>query len=150
MSSLHRNRRILVAEDDPDDRVLLEEALSEIDIECEVSFVTNGEDLMDYITERGVYEAAGSAPRPALIILDLNMPRKDGREVLRELRSYPATQIIPVIVMTTSITEDDIGYTYELGASSYIVKPMAFEDLVETLRLLLRYWFELVKLPVVM
>lgn len=149
MSSLRQNRRILVAEDDPDDRVLLEEALSEIDIVCEFSFVTNGEDLMDYITERGEYEAPGSAPRPALIILDLNMPRKDGREVLKELRSLPGTQLTPIIVMTTSIVEDDIAYTYELGASSYIVKPMAFEDLIETLRVLLRYWFELVKLPVI-
>jgi CheY-like chemotaxis protein len=138
---------ILMAEDDADDRLLLKDALSESQSEADLRFVENGEELMDYLARRGKYQQTDAAPRPRLIILDLNMPRKDGREALREIKANPELRLIPVVVLTTSGADTDIDQIYELGANSFIVKPVQFEQLVNLMRLLGQYWFGAVKLP---
>lgn len=138
---------ILMAEDDPDDRLLSEEALEEARLANELRFVEDGEQLMDYLYRRGDYAAPGAAPRPGLILLDLNMPRKDGREALEEIRSDPDLRPIPVVVLTTSKAEEDILYSYDLGVQGYITKPVRFEELIEVMRALGRYWFDIVELP---
>jgi len=138
---------VLVAEDDEDDRLMLEEAWSENRMANELRFVHDGEELLDYLRQRGRWSAPGSAPRPGIILLDLNMPRKDGREALAELKADPALRTIPVVVLTTSKLEEDIVRSYELGVSSFITKPVSFEALVATVRDLGRYWFQIVRLP---
>ncbi len=137
---------ILMAEDDPDDRLLACEAFEESRLVNELVLVEDGEELMDYLYRRGKYNEA-SAPRPGVILLDLNMPRKDGREALREIKADPDLRRIPVVVLTTSKAEEDILRTYDLGVNSFIVKPVTFGDLVEVIRTLGRYWFEIVELP---
>lgn len=137
---------ILMAEDDPDDRLLACEAFEESRLVNELHLVEDGEELMDYLYRRGNYNET-SAPRPGVILLDLNMPRKDGREALREIKADPDLRRIPVVVLTTSKAEEDILRTYDLGVNSFIVKPVTFTDLVELLRTLGRYWFEIVELP---
>jgi CheY-like chemotaxis protein len=139
---------ILVAEDDPDDRMLLKEALEENALEVDLRFVEDGEQLMEYLYQRGRYSDPTSAPRPSLILLDLNMPRMDGREVLKAIDTDPGLRRIPTVVLTTSRSEEDIDYSYSLGANSYITKPVTFGALVEMTRALSRYWLEVVALPV--
>jgi CheY-like chemotaxis protein len=138
---------ILMADDDADDRELTRDALAESRLANEVHFVEDGVELLDYLHHRGVYSQPGSAPRPGVILLDLNMPRKDGREALREIKADPKLRTIPVVVLTTSKAEEDIVRSYDLGASSFISKPVTFEGLVEVMRGLGRYWFEIVELP---
>lgn len=138
---------ILIAEDDEDDRLLAEEALLESHVANDVRFVEDGEQLMDYLRARGEYAAPGVAPRPGLILLDLNMPRKDGREALEEIKSDPELRRIPVVVLTTSKADEDVLRTYDLGVNSFITKPVSFDGLVDVMRLLGRYWFEIVELP---
>lgn len=138
---------LLVADDDADDCLLTREALLECRILNELRFVSDGEQLLDYLHQRGPYAKAAEAPRPDLILLDLNMPRKDGREALREIKASPALRAIPVVVFTTSKAEEDVLRTYNLGASAFITKPVTFEGLVEVMRALGRYWFEIVALP---
>ena len=138
---------ILMAEDDADDRLLLQDALKECQSEADLRFVENGEDLMDYLVRRGKFQKPDNAPRPRLIILDLNMPRKDGREALREIKSHPELCSIPVVVLTTSGADTDIEGIYKLGANSFISKPVQFDQLVNLMRLLGQYWFNVVKLP---
>jgi len=138
---------ILLADDDADDRLLAAEALEESHLNNELHCVEDGEELMDYLKHRGKYSDPASAPRPGVILLDLNMPRKDGREALREIKSDPALRAIPVIVLTTSRAEEDIYRTYDLGVNSFITKPVSFEGLIEVMRALGRYWFEIVELP---
>jgi CheY-like chemotaxis protein len=137
---------ILIAEDDPDDRLLTHDALKESRLANDVHFVEDGEELMDYLYCRGKYTDA-NVPRPGLILLDLNMPRKDGREALAEIKRAPELRRIPVVVMTTSRAEEDILRSYDLGVSSFIVKPLTFEGLVEIMLTLGKYWFEIVELP---
>ncbi len=137
---------ILLAEDDPDDRVLLRDALAEGRLVNELRCVEDGEELMDYLQHRGRYEGE-SAPRPGLILLDLNMPRKDGREALKEIKADPALRQIPVVVLTTSKAEEDIYRSYDLGANSFVTKPVTFQSLVDLMRTLGRYWLEIVELP---
>ena len=108
----------------------------------------DGEELMDYLLQRGKYSDSENSPRPGLILLDLNMPRMDGREALKEIKSNPELRSIPIIALTTSHSEDDIARVYQLGANSFITKPVSFESLVETIRCMGRYWFEVVKLPI--
>jgi CheY-like chemotaxis protein len=142
-----RSIQILLADDDPDDRMLMADALAENGSAAELHTVEDGEQLLDYLRRRGAFKKlAGTAP-PTLILLDLNMPRKDGREALREMKADPALRRIPVVVMTTSRADDDIRRTYDLGVNSFIIKPSAFADLVEILKTLSAYWFETVKLP---
>lgn len=138
---------ILMADDDEDDRLMAEEALKEAKLLNPIRFVKDGEELLDYLYQRGEYSNGNGAPRPGLILLDLNMPRKDGREALKEIKADPDLRQIPVVVLTTSIAEEDIYRTYNLGVNSYITKPVAFEGLVEVMKNLANYWFNIVKLP---
>jgi CheY-like chemotaxis protein len=138
---------ILVAEDDEDDRMLMQDALEENRLANDLHFVCDGEELMDYLLHRGQYSDPKTAPRPSLILLDLNMPRKDGREALKEIKSDPTLRQIPVVVLTTSKAEEDILRTYDLGVSSFIAKPVIFESMVQIIKALGKYWFEIVELP---
>ena len=138
---------ILMADDDADDRLLAKDALTECHLANDLHFVENGEELMDYLHRRGPYAGAGQAPRPGLILLDLNMPKKDGREALREIKSDPDLRKIPVVVLTTSKADTDIGRIYELGANSFISKPVTFDSLVNVMKVMGTYWFEVVELP---
>ncbi len=138
---------IVIAEDDPDDRLLAKEALEESRVLNELFFVEDGEELVDFLRQRGKYANPESSPRPGLILLDLNMPRKDGREALKEIKADPELRRIPIVVMTTSKAEEDIFRSYDTGANSYITKPVTFEGLVDTMKALGRYWVEFVELP---
>lgn len=138
---------ILVADDDPDDRQLTLEAFAENHLANDIRFVEDGEELLDYLNQRGKYAAPGAAPWPGIILLDLNMPRKDGREALREIKADPKTRAIRVIVMTTSKAEEDVVRSYNLSAASYITKPVTFERLVEVVKAFGHYWLEIVELP---
>lgn len=137
---------ILMADDDADDRMLTRDALAESRVLNELRFVEDGEELMDYLKRRGKF-ADADAPRPGLILLDLNMPKKDGREALKEIKSDPDLRRIPIVVMTTSKAEEDIFRSYDFGASSFITKPVTFDRLVELMRALGDYWVEFVELP---
>jgi CheY-like chemotaxis protein len=138
---------ILMAEDDPDDRLFSIEALEEAHLSNRVYFVEDGEELMDYLQCRGKYSSGKNCPIPGLILLDLNMPRKDGREALQEIKADPRLRQIPVVVLTTSKAEEDILRSYDLGVSGYITKPVTFERLIEIMKILGKYWFEIVELP---
>ena len=145
--SSHRPITILLADDDPDDRMLARDALEESRLANDLHEVVDGEELLEYLRRQGKYADPASAPRPGLILLDLNMPRKDGREALREIKADPELRSIPVVVLTTSQAEEDIYRTYDLGVSSFITKPVSFEGLVAVMKALGRYWFEIVELP---
>ena len=138
---------ILMADDDADDRMLTRDALEESRVLNELRFVEDGEELMEYLTRKGKYSNIEDSPRPGLILLDLNMPKKDGREALKEIKSDPNLRRIPVVIMTTSKAEEDIFRSYDLGASSFITKPVTFDRLVELMRTLGEYWVEFVELP---
>jgi CheY-like chemotaxis protein len=138
---------ILMADDDPDDRMLTRDALAESRLANNLYFVEDGEELMDYLRQQGKYADPQSSPRPGLKRLDLNMPRTDARESLKEIKSHPNLRHIPVVVLTTSKAEEDIYRTYDLGVNSFITKPVTFDGLVEVMRALGRYWFEIVELP---
>lgn len=139
---------ILVADDDADDRMMIREALEENRLANHLSFVEDGEELMDYLLQRGNYADATKFPRPGLILLDLNMPKKDGREVLREIKSDPSLKGIPVVVLTTSKAQEDILRTYNLGVNSFVVKPVTFDSLVQVIREIGKYWLKIVELPI--
>jgi two-component system, response regulator len=146
-STAPRPITILLADDDPDDRMLARDALDESRLANDLHEVVDGEELLEYLRRQGKYADPASAPRPGLILLDLNMPRKDGREALREIKADPELRSIPVVVLTTSQAEEDIYRTYDLGVSSFITKPVSFEGLVSVMKALGRYWFEIVELP---
>jgi CheY-like chemotaxis protein len=151
MSQLDPPRRpmtILMADDDQDDRELTQDALKGTSLTNEVRFAVDGQDLMDYLRRAGCYaDPLVDAPRPGIILLDLNMPKKDGREALAEIKSDEALRQIPVVVLTTSNDEADIFRTYDLGVNSFITKPVTFAGLVKVMRTWTRYWFEIVDLP---
>src|SRR6516225_11531036 len=132
---------VLMADDDADDRMLAKDAWEETRPANELQFVEDGEQLLDYLRNRGRYRDRLAAPLPSIILLDLNMPKKDGREALREIKSDPFLKKIPVIVLTTSRAEEDVSNSYDLGVNSFIVKPARFESLVEVMRCLAEYWF---------
>ena len=138
---------ILMADDDADDRMLTKDALEESRVLNELRFVEDGEQLMDYLMRRGDYSDPKTSPRPGLILLDLNMPRKDGREALKEIKNDPSLRRIPIVVMTTSKAEEDIFRSYDFGASSFITKPVTFDRLVELMKAVGQYWVEFVELP---
>lgn len=142
----HRNIKILVAEDDPDDRLMIEDGFDEARVSNSLSFVEDGEELIDYLNYRGKYHDSEHR-LPDVILLDLNMPRKDGREVLAELKADSRLQHIPVLIFTTSKAEEDILRSYKLGVAGFIVKPVTFTALVEVLRTVGNYWVEIVELP---
>ena len=125
---------ILIAEDDPDDRMLMREAFEESKLVCGLHFVEDGEELMDYLRRNGKYDDREKYRMPGLILLDLNMPRKDGREALKEIKSDPQLRRIPVTVLTTSKAEEDILRSYDLGVNCFITKPVTFAALVEMAR----------------
>ena len=147
MITSHHPIVILLADDDADDRQLTREALAENRLLNDVHEVADGEALMDYLFHRGEYAERRTSPKPGLILLDLSMPKKDGREALAEIKADPQLRQIPVIVMTTSSAEEDVCRSYDLGASSYVTKPVSFTRLVEVMRGIEQYWFEIVKLP---
>jgi len=138
---------ILLADDDEEDRMLAADALAESRVVNDLRFVEDGDELLDYLYHRGRYADPKSSPAPGLILLDLNMPRKDGREALREIKNDPDLRRIPIVVLTTSKAEEDIYRTYDLGANSFITKPVSFEGLVAVMREIGRYWIEIVELP---
>ena len=139
---------ILMADDDEEDREFTRDALQNSHLANEMRFVVDGQDLMDYLRLEGAYADGDiEAPRPGVILLDLNMPKKDGREALAEIKADDDLRRIPVVVLTTSKDEEDIFRTYDLGVNSFITKPVTFTGLVEVMRTWQRYWFELVELP---
>lgn len=138
---------ILLADDDEDDYLLTRQALEEARVMNDFRRVADGEELMEYLRRTGRFRDEASSPVPTLILLDLNMPRKDGREALREIKGDPALRHLPIVVLTTSGTEEDIVRSYDLGVNSFLKKPISFAGLVEALRVLGRYWFEIVELP---
>jgi len=147
MSLGARGITVLMAEDDADDRMLARDAWEESRPASELKFVEDGEQLLDYLRHRGRYTGRNAAPPPSIILLDLNMPKKDGREALREIKTDPLLKKIPVIILTTSRAEEDVTKSYDLGVNSFIVKPARFESLVEVMRCLAEYWFGVVELP---
>jgi CheY-like chemotaxis protein len=138
---------ILIADDDPEDRMLIIDALHESHLSNTIQYVEDGEELLDYLQNNGKYADSKQYPTPGMILLDLNMPKKDGREALKELRADARFKSIPVVVLTTSKAEEDILKTYNLGANSFITKPVSFSSLVEVMIALNNYWFEIVELP---
>jgi CheY-like chemotaxis protein len=138
---------ILMADDDPDDRNLTRDALQESRLVNDLRFVKDGEELLQYLRHQGEFSDEQKAPRPGLILLDLNMPRKDGKAALEEIKSDPELRQIPVVILTTSKADEDVYRSYDLGVNSYIVKPVTFEALVDILQTLEKYWFEIVELP---
>ncbi|EJO69826.1 MULTISPECIES: response regulator [Leptospira] len=140
---------ILVAEDDPDDRLLMKDGFRENNLANPLHFVKDGEELFEFLQNEGEYSDILKYPKPGIILLDLNMPRMDGREALKTIKSIPELKKIPVIVLTTSREEEDMFKTYDLGANSFIRKPVEFEAFLETIQALGKYWLEIVELPVV-
>jgi CheY-like chemotaxis protein len=138
---------ILLADDDEDDRLMTRDALRDARLHNDLRVVIDGVDLMDYLHRRGRHAAPGAAPRPGLILLDLNMPRMDGREALQQIKEDPDLRQIPVIILTTSKAEEDIVRTYDLGVNSFITKPVTFLGLVDVMKVFTRYWLEIVDLP---
>ena len=147
MNDPSKAKVVLMAEDDSDDRLLVKDAMTESRWEGDLRFVEDGEELLDYLKQRGKYSQPADAPRPGLILLDLNMPKKDGREALREIKADAELRRIPIVVLTTSKAGADIGRMYDLGANSFIAKPIHFEALVTVMRVLGQYWFDTVQLP---
>ncbi len=138
---------ILMADDDEDDRLMTKEAFEEARLANELRFVEDGEELMDYLHRQGKYTDPAVSPRPGLILLDLNMPKKDGREALREIKSDPDLKRIPIVVLTTSKADEDIYRSYDLGVNSFITKPVSFDGMVYIITSLAQYWFQIVRLP---
>lgn len=138
---------ILMADDDPDDRLLMEDAFAEIRLNNPLDFVADGVELMDYLHRRGAYTHLAGTQLPGLILLDLNMPRKDGREALHEIKQDEALRKIPIVILTTSKADEDLLASYKLGANSFIVKPVTFDKLVEVIRVVTDYWLCIVTLP---
>ena len=138
---------ILMADDDEDDILLTQKALRQGKLLNELYCVRDGEELLDYLFHQGAYTDAAKAPRPGIILLDLNMPRKDGREALKEIKASSNVNDIPVVVFTTSKAEEDIYRSYKLGVNSFITKPVTFDRLIEVMQMIGKYWFEIVTLP---
>ncbi|WP_461095553.1 response regulator [Spirosoma luteolum] len=137
---------ILIADDDPDDRMFLEQAMRQNGYNQVIRCVDDGEDLMAYLRREGKYSEQ-DAPWPNLLILDLNMPRKNGFQALQEIKNDPQLRRLPVIVMTTSSADEDVIRTYNLGVNSFVTKPFNFSRLVEMIGALKVYWMDTVKLP---
>ena len=138
---------VLYADDDPEDRMLVKDAWQESRLANELHFVEDGEELMDYLHRRGKYTNLVNTPLPGMILLDLNMPKMDGREALKHIKSDANLRVIPTVVLTTSKAEEDVLRAYDLGVNSFIVKPVTFQSLVDLTLAFSRYWFEIVQLP---
>jgi CheY-like chemotaxis protein len=138
---------ILVCDDDEDDRMLTAEALAESHLANDLRFTVDGQDALDYLYRRGRWSDAADSPRPGIILLDLNMPRRNGREVLEVIKADPELRAIPVIALTTSQAEEDVQATYDSGANAFISKPVTYEQLVDRMRLWSSFWLQIVTLP---
>ncbi len=147
MTDQAKSITIVMAEDDPDDRMLVQDALVTSRLINDLHFVEDGEELMDYLRREGKYTRLAKSPLPGLILLDLHMPKKDGREALKEIKSDPKLRRIPIVILTTSKAEEDVFRSYDLGVNSFIVKPLSFESLVYVMKVMAKYWFEIVELP---
>jgi CheY-like chemotaxis protein len=147
MKKLGKPITILMADDEASDCLIVKNAVEKAHLHNDLRFVANGVELMDYLNRRGKYAKASDAPRPGLILLDLNMPRKDGREALAEIKADPNLARIPVVVMTASKADEDFWRARDLGADMYLVKPVTFETLINVTKSLGRYWFEIVEMP---
>ena len=147
MSQDNRLFTILMVDDDPDDRLLFKEACEEVRLRNPLEFLENGEQLVDYLKRRGTYSDLEGEPYPGIILLDLNMPLKDGREALEEIKNDAELRHIPIIILTTSKDEDDILSSYGLGASSYIVKPISLDRLMRVVNSIGEYWVQIVEVP---
>jgi CheY-like chemotaxis protein len=145
--SINKEIIILVADDDPDDRLMIKDSFEETGMRNPVHFVHDGEELLDYLMRRGAYASLTNVRLPGLILLDLNMPKKDGREALKEIKGNPSLRQIPVVIFTTSKAEEDICRSYELGVNSFICKPLSYDVLLKTVKSLIKYWIETVQLP---
>lgn len=139
--------QILLADDDAEDRMLIIDALQESRLKNKIQQVENGEELMQYLQNKGKFSDKKQFPTPCIILLDLNMPKKDGREALKEIKADKKLRSIPIIVLTTSKAEEDILKTYNIGVNSYITKPVSFSAMVDVMKTLNKYWFEIVELP---
>ncbi|WP_298735842.1 response regulator [uncultured Chitinophaga sp.] len=138
---------ILIADDDADDRELIKVAFEENAADVQISFVENGEELLHYLHRQGKYQEEAHYPAPSLILLDLNMPKKDGREALRAIKEDQALKSLPIVILTTSTSNKDIAKCYELGVNSYMIKPTNFTDLIQFAGMIYSYWFNTVQLP---
>lgn len=138
---------ILMAEDDQDDRLITRKALEQNRVANPLVIVGDGEELLDYLYRRGPYSNPDAAPQPCIILLDLNMPKMDGREALKVIKQDQDLRKIPVVILTTSKAEEDIMKSYNTGANSYITKPVTFDGLVDVIKSLKSYWLEIVDLP---
>ncbi|MBB3697427.1 response regulator [Flammeovirga yaeyamensis] len=138
---------IICAEDDPDDRMMTQEAFDECELKGDLTFVENGEELMSYLNRNKQFQELENQCLPDLILLDLNMPKKDGKDCISEIKKDPTLKKIPIVVLTTSNDEDDILKTYNLGVSSYITKPVQFDAMVDIFKTIHQYWFNTVRLP---
>ena len=146
MEKIEEKQCIIVADDDTDDQFMLKEAFSSLNFDKEICTVENGEELLDYLNKKGKY-ANMVLPVPKLILLDLNMPKIDGRQCLRLLKENREFCKIPIIIFSTSNNPEDISQPYELGANSYIIKPYSYNELVEIIDVIKKYWFTIVKTP---
>jgi CheY-like chemotaxis protein len=146
MPNESQRRIILMADDDAEDRQLVRDALAENRFDHEMRWVCDGVELFEYLRQEGRY-VGRAAPRPDIILLDFKMPRMDGREVLGKIKTDPQLRQIPVIALTTSAAEDDIAFSYDVGANSFISKPTSFREWVEILRIVCNFWFEVAELP---
>ena len=144
----HRPFTILLADDDEEDRELARDALQDSRLANQMKFAVDGQDLLDYLRREGRWAGPEvDAPRPGIILLDLNMPKKDGREALAEIKADESLRRIPIVVLTTSSDDADVLGCYDLGVSSFITKPVTFGGLVEVMKTWTQYWFEIVQVP---
>ena len=139
--------RIHMCDDDPDDQLLVTDALEEARLGNPIDFTNNGKELLQYLNREGKYSHLIDQPLPGLILLDLNMPVMDGREVLSKIKQHEKFRSIPIIVLTTSKAEADIARSYDMGVNSFIMKPVSFDSLVDMVKSVTDYWFHLVSLP---
>ena len=146
MNRPHKQFTLLVADDDEDDQILMQEAIKKSKLEVNLHLVKDGEELLHYLKHQGKYSKT-NFPRPNLILLDLNMPKKDGREALKEIKANDELRQIPVIIFTTSERKEDIYRSYNIGGNSFITKPVTFEGLVNVMETIGEYWFKVVELP---
>ena len=138
---------IHMCDDDPDDQLLITDALLEARLANPIDFTSNGRELLQYLNREGKYEELKDKPLPGLILLDLNMPIMDGREVLQILKNDDKFKSIPIVILTTSKAEEDVARSYDMGVNSFVIKPVSFENLVEMIQSLTEYWFHVVHLP---
>jgi len=147
MEKITRSFCILIAEDNEDDYLLARDTLQQCNPHVGLRWVKDGEELMDYLMHRGAYENTAEFPLPDLLLLDFNMPRKNGWEALKEIKAEPVLRRLPVVILTTSLAERDILYSYEQGANTFIHKPIGFQPFADVMKSLCDYWFMRATLP---